>query len=121
MCEKNATRKRKVFDSLKQRVEGTDLAQFHQKTYLKKPEAPPVAPIIPDIKITRSKWKEKHLELVNAIRAAKGEKKPKLVSSLTPLTVRGVFYQIELLLDILKTSIHFVILNGISYTGWSKS
>lgn len=30
ICEKNATRKRKVFNSLKQRVQGTDLAQFHR-------------------------------------------------------------------------------------------
>ncbi|XP_017783429.1 PREDICTED: uncharacterized protein LOC108567453 [Nicrophorus vespilloides] len=63
VCEKNATKKRKIFNSLKQRVEGTDLAHFHQRTYLKKPE------IVEEI--PKSAWKEKHQQLVNAIRAAK--------------------------------------------------
>ncbi|KRT81805.1 hypothetical protein AMK59_5554 [Oryctes borbonicus] len=68
VCERNATRKRKIFDSLKQRVEGTDLAPFHQKSYLKKSDASP----LPKSEARQSKWKEKHIELVNAIRAAKG-------------------------------------------------
>lgn len=85
VCEKNATKRRKPFDSLKQRVSkaikqftllltdenyqvaGTDLADFHQATYLKKREEPVV-----EKKPKPSKWKEKHLELVTAIRAAKG-------------------------------------------------
>lgn len=46
---------------------GTDLADFHQTTYLKKKEEP-----IIEKKPRQSKWKEKHLELVTAIRAAKG-------------------------------------------------
>ncbi|XP_060521229.1 uncharacterized protein LOC132698919 isoform X4 [Cylas formicarius] len=67
VCEKNALKKRKPFDSLKQRVEGTELAAFHQKSYLKKTVEPQ------EQKRSRSsKWKEKHLELVTAIRAAKG-------------------------------------------------
>ncbi|XP_044253322.1 uncharacterized protein LOC123004230 [Tribolium madens] len=66
ICEKNATKKRKVFDSLKQRVEGTDLAQFHQKTYLKKPpESIPKPP-------KKKQWEENHQKLVDAIRSAKG-------------------------------------------------
>lgn len=69
VCEKNAIKKRKPFDSLKQRVEGTDIAQFHQKTYLKKPE--PVQEAVKKPK--KSCWKEKHLELLNSIRAAKGK------------------------------------------------
>ncbi|XP_015837997.1 uncharacterized protein LOC657204 [Tribolium castaneum] len=65
ICEKNATKKRKVFDSLKQRVEGTDLAQFHQKSYLKKPlESAP--------KPQKNQWEENHQKLVDAIRSAKG-------------------------------------------------
>ncbi|XP_018578090.1 uncharacterized protein LOC108916347 [Anoplophora glabripennis] len=69
ICEKTSTKKRKPFDSLKQRVEGTDLADFHQKTYLKRPEPSPS----PDLKKkSQSTWKEKHLALVSAIRAAKG-------------------------------------------------
>ncbi|XP_066246201.1 uncharacterized protein DDB_G0284459-like isoform X1 [Euwallacea similis] len=67
VCEKNATKKRKPFDSLKQRVTGTDLADFHQKSYLKKREDS-----IAERNPRQSKWKEKHLELVTAIRAAKG-------------------------------------------------
>lgn len=69
VCERSATRKRKIFDSLKQRVEGTELAQFHQKSYAKKPEtcATPT-----DVKVKKNKWKEKHLELMDTIRAAKG-------------------------------------------------
>lgn len=80
VCERNATRKRKIFDSLKQRVEGTDLAPFHQPTFLKKnnenqPQItqPVSAPVNGNnAQRTQSKWKEKHEELVQAIRAAKG-------------------------------------------------
>ncbi|XP_030751986.1 uncharacterized protein LOC115879351 isoform X2 [Sitophilus oryzae] len=67
ICEKNAIKRRKPFDSLKQRVSGTDLADFHQTIYLKKREEPVI-----EKKPRQSKWKEKHLELVTAIRAAKG-------------------------------------------------
>lgn len=76
VCEKSIVKKRKVFDSLKQRVEGTDLAPFHQKSYLKKhTQDPPnlvVAQAEAATKVKKSRWKEKHLELVKAIRAAKG-------------------------------------------------
>lgn len=80
VCERNATRKRKIFDSLKQRVEGTDLAPFHQPTFLKKnnenqPQItqPVSAPVNGNnTQRSQSKWKEKHEELVQAIRAAKG-------------------------------------------------
>lgn len=69
VCEKQTVKKRKPFDSLKQRVEGTDIAPFHQKSYLKKPE-----PTIQEIKKPkRNTWKEKHIELLNSIRAAKGK------------------------------------------------
>lgn len=72
-----------MFDSLKQRIEGTELASFHQHSFLRKYENlphPPVPVIIapvapPDVKSNvsrnQSKWKEKHEELVQAIRAAK--------------------------------------------------
>ncbi|GJQ75805.1 hypothetical protein Trydic_g5296, partial [Trypoxylus dichotomus] len=78
VCERNATRKRKVFDSLKQRVEGTDLAPFHQKSYLKKNDAV----TLPTSETRQSKWKEKHIELVNAIRAAKGTSTSSMPSTL---------------------------------------
>jgi hypothetical protein len=70
ICEKNSVKKRKIFDSLKQRVEGTDLAQFHQKTYLKRQESIPKA-VEPKPK-KPSQWEENHKKLVDAIRSAKG-------------------------------------------------
>lgn len=73
VCEKNAIKRRKVFDSLKQRVEGTDLAPFHQKSYLKKHQ-PDTVNIPTETETKKNKWKEKHLELVQAIRAAKGKR-----------------------------------------------
>lgn len=38
VCERNATRKRRVFNSMKQRVQGTDLAEFHRQVLV--PGAP---------------------------------------------------------------------------------
>ncbi|XP_063917805.1 uncharacterized protein LOC135133350 isoform X2 [Zophobas morio] len=69
VCEKNASKKRKVFDSLKQRVEGTDLAQFHQKSYLKRQDSTPKTAEKPK---RASHWEENHRKLVDAIRCAKG-------------------------------------------------
>ncbi|RZF37101.1 hypothetical protein LSTR_LSTR013797 [Laodelphax striatellus] len=65
-CEKSLIKKRKVFDSAKQRLQG-DLAEFLPvlATQKKKIDKSP-------IRKTQSKWKEKHLEFVRAIRAAKG-------------------------------------------------
>lgn len=64
-CEKTLIKKRKVFDSAKQRIQGTDLAEFLPVlTHKKKVEKSP-------LRKTPSKWKEKHLELVRAIRAAR--------------------------------------------------
>ncbi|XP_075211041.1 uncharacterized protein LOC142318340 isoform X2 [Lycorma delicatula] len=64
-CEKTLIKKRKVFDSAKQRIQGTDLAEFLPVlTHKKKVEKSP-------IRKTQSKWKEKHMELVRAIRAAR--------------------------------------------------
>ncbi|KAK4874722.1 hypothetical protein RN001_014082 [Aquatica leii] len=66
VCQSNATKKRKVFDSQKQRVDGTELASFQLPTYHKKQSAPTSESLNKP-----SKWKEKHIELVNAIRAAR--------------------------------------------------
>lgn len=64
-CEKTLIKKRKVFDSAKQRIQGTDLAEFLPVITLKKKiEKSPVRKI-------QSKWKEKHVELVRTIRAAR--------------------------------------------------
>ncbi|KAJ9594619.1 hypothetical protein L9F63_027399, partial [Diploptera punctata] len=66
ICEKNATKKRKTFDSSKQRIQGTELAEF--------------LPVIPKkekiVKKPQSLWKQKHLEFVRAIRQARGVEVP---------------------------------------------
>ncbi|XP_064487509.1 zinc finger C2HC domain-containing protein 1A-like isoform X2 [Ornithodoros turicata] len=64
ICEKSKNKKRKVFDSSKQRIEGTEITQVNKHQP-------------PDSKHTRPKpkadWKAKHEELVRTIRAARGE------------------------------------------------
>lgn len=64
ICEKNANKKRKTFDSSKQRIQGTELEEF-PPVVLKKVEKSPV-------RKSQSSWKEKHLEFVRAIRQARG-------------------------------------------------
>lgn len=77
ICEQTARRKRKPFDSLKQRVEGTDMAPFYQKSYLKRsnPEMSSQA-MAGDVygNNKQSKWREKHFELQKTIKHAKGTK-----------------------------------------------
>uniref|UniRef100_A0A147BC18 C2HC/C3H-type domain-containing protein n=1 Tax=Ixodes ricinus TaxID=34613 RepID=A0A147BC18_IXORI len=64
VCEKTKAKQRKVFDSSKQRVEGTEM-----KNALKQvPSSPKVQKAKP-----RTNWKEKHEELIRTIRAARGE------------------------------------------------
>uniref|UniRef100_A0A8C0H982 Zinc finger C2HC domain-containing protein 1A n=1 Tax=Chelonoidis abingdonii TaxID=106734 RepID=A0A8C0H982_CHEAB len=53
ICQKTATKKRKTFDSSRQRAEGTDIST--------------VKPLKP-----RSNWRRKHEEFIATIRAAKG-------------------------------------------------
>ncbi|XP_062986941.1 zinc finger C2HC domain-containing protein 1A [Elgaria multicarinata webbii] len=60
ICQKSAIRKRKTFDSSRQRAEGTDISTV--KPLKPRPE-PPKKP---------SNWRRKHEELLAAIRAAKG-------------------------------------------------
>jgi hypothetical protein len=64
ICEKNASKKRKTFDSSKQRIQGTDLAEFPPVIPKKAEKSPVRNPL--------STWKEKHLEFVRAIRCARG-------------------------------------------------
>ncbi|PSN31843.1 hypothetical protein C0J52_13063, partial [Blattella germanica] len=68
VCEKNAAKKRKTFDSSKQRIQGTELAEY-LPVVPKKVEKSPV-------KKPQSQWKEKHLEFVRAIRQARGVQSP---------------------------------------------
>ncbi|XP_008106676.1 zinc finger C2HC domain-containing protein 1A [Anolis carolinensis] len=60
ICQKTATRKRKAFDSSRQRAEGTDISVVKP---LKPRPDPPKKP---------SNWRRKHEELIAAIRSAKG-------------------------------------------------
>lgn len=62
ICEKNAAKKRKTFDSSKQRIQG--LAEFL-------PVIPKKAEMSP-VRKSQSAWKEKHLEFVRAVRQARG-------------------------------------------------
>nr|KAF6326833.1 zinc finger C2HC-type containing 1A [Pipistrellus kuhlii] len=60
ICQKTATKKRKTFDSSRQRAEGTDIPTV--KPLKPRPE-PPKKP---------SNWRRKHEEFIATIRAAKG-------------------------------------------------
>ncbi|KAK7091529.1 hypothetical protein V1264_009195 [Littorina saxatilis] len=63
ICKKaaNSSKKRKVFDSTKQRVEGTDLTLRQVKAAQKKEVPPP-----------RSNWRAKHEDFVRTVKAARG-------------------------------------------------
>ncbi|XP_063156041.1 zinc finger C2HC domain-containing protein 1A [Candoia aspera] len=60
ICQKTATKRRKTFDSSRQRAEGTDISIV--KPLKPRPEPPKKL----------SNWRRKHEELIAAIRAAKG-------------------------------------------------
>lgn len=76
VCEKNANKKRKVFNSLKQRILGTDLVEFHRHV-LDQRQFIPNDCIQPTSQPQQSEqqqppaWKEKHEELVRTIKAAR--------------------------------------------------
>ncbi|XP_068438329.1 zinc finger C2HC domain-containing protein 1A isoform X2 [Clinocottus analis] len=59
ICQKSATKKRKVFDSSRQRAEGTDIPTLKP---IKPKAEPPKKP---------SNWRKKHEDFIAAIRAAK--------------------------------------------------
>lgn len=67
ICEKSSIKKRKPFDSAKQRIQGTELEEFLPKQENKRSYQ--------DERIARSKssWKQTHDEFLRAIRAARGE------------------------------------------------
>ncbi|XP_067118829.1 zinc finger C2HC domain-containing protein 1A-like isoform X2 [Centruroides vittatus] len=62
ICKKTSLKKRKIFDSSKQRAEGTEIKSVPTTTNVKK-----------DIKPKKSNWRDKHEEFVKNIRMAKGE------------------------------------------------
>ncbi|CAM9629443.1 unnamed protein product [Lampetra fluviatilis] len=61
VCRKQATKKRKVFDSQRQRFDGTEISTLKPKLASAKP--------LPQKK---SNWRQEHEEFVKTIRAAKG-------------------------------------------------
>ncbi|GAB1610632.1 zinc finger C2HC domain-containing protein 1A-like [Argonauta hians] len=61
ICAKVSTRKRKVFDSTKQRAEALNLSVQQVKQNLKK-----------EIPVPKSNWRTKHQDFINSIRNAKG-------------------------------------------------
>uniref|UniRef100_A0A3B3RT55 Zinc finger C2HC domain-containing protein 1A n=1 Tax=Paramormyrops kingsleyae TaxID=1676925 RepID=A0A3B3RT55_9TELE len=58
ICQKSSIKKRKVFDSSRQRAEGTDIST--------------VKPLKPKPPKKQSNWRRKHEEFISTIRAAKG-------------------------------------------------
>ncbi|XP_066577690.1 zinc finger C2HC domain-containing protein 1A isoform X2 [Amia ocellicauda] len=60
ICQKAATKKRRIFDSSRQRAEGTDISTV--KPLKPKPEPPK----------KQSNWRRKHEDFIATIRAAKG-------------------------------------------------
>lgn len=65
ICERTAARKRRVFDSAKQRIQGTELQGFRSRQEKKRQNE----------KASRSSasWKQNHDEFLRAIRAARCE------------------------------------------------
>ncbi|XP_065574296.1 uncharacterized protein LOC136036160 isoform X6 [Artemia franciscana] len=76
VCEKNAQKKRPVFDSSKQRLQGTEL-QFSSPTSPSAPTKRSYSSLTP-AKKRQSKWKEQHNDLIQSVRAAKGSAVPGL-------------------------------------------
>lgn len=69
ICERSTTKKRKPFDSAKQRIQGTELAEFLPR-HEKKRRSPEVSR---SSSKPRSSWKETHDDFLRAIRAARNE------------------------------------------------
>ncbi|KAL0109665.1 hypothetical protein PUN28_014595 [Cardiocondyla obscurior] len=63
ICERAAAKKRKPFDSAKQRIQGTELAEFLPKQEVRRHQ---------DVRI-RSSWKKIHDDFLRTIREARGE------------------------------------------------
>ncbi|XP_020294186.1 uncharacterized protein LOC109859896 [Pseudomyrmex gracilis] len=65
ICERAAAKKRKPFDSAKQRIQGTELAEFLPKQETRRHQDERIA--------SRSSWKKNHDEFLRTIREARGE------------------------------------------------
>ncbi|XP_044596463.1 histone-lysine N-methyltransferase, H3 lysine-79 specific-like isoform X1 [Cotesia glomerata] len=67
ICERAAIKKRKPFDSFKQRLQGTELEEYLPKVITKKDVRPE------DKFRNRNTWKQTHDEFLKTIRAARGD------------------------------------------------
>ncbi|XP_050448822.1 uncharacterized protein LOC126849950 [Cataglyphis hispanica] len=65
ICERSTVKKRKPFDSAKQRIQGTELAEFLPKQEPRRHHQ--------DEKTTKSSWKKTHDDFLKTIREARGE------------------------------------------------
>lgn len=65
ICERAAAKKRKPFDSAKQRIQGTELAEFLPKQDIRRHRQ--------DERSTRPSWKKTHDDFLRTIRQARGE------------------------------------------------
>ncbi|XP_036142850.1 uncharacterized protein LOC105833680 [Monomorium pharaonis] len=65
ICERAAAKKRKPFDSAKQRIQGTELAEFLPKQEVRRHHQ--------DERTIRSSWKKTHDDFLRTIREARGD------------------------------------------------
>ncbi|XP_015108671.1 uncharacterized protein LOC107035656 isoform X2 [Diachasma alloeum] len=66
ICERSATKKRKPFDSSKQRMQGTELEEFLPKQIKKRNYSE-------ERSLNNTSWKQTHDDFIKTIRAARGE------------------------------------------------
>lgn len=65
ICEQSTSKKRKPFDSAKQRIQGTELAEFRPRQEKRRHGQ--------DDRASASTWKQTHDDFLRAIRAARNE------------------------------------------------
>ncbi|XP_011314119.1 uncharacterized protein [Fopius arisanus] len=82
ICERSAIKKRKPFDSSKQRIQGTELEEFLPKEIKKRNYE--------ERSFGKTSWKQSHDEFIKTIRAARGESvEPTPSRQLAPIIAPG--------------------------------
>ncbi|KAL0269492.1 UNVERIFIED_CONTAM: hypothetical protein PYX00_007201 [Menopon gallinae] len=74
ICKKSSKTKRKPFDSVKQRVKGTEAEQFLKGGKLRgqpQPPSDPGRPLQKQVKAPQKDWRKTHEDFINSIRAAR--------------------------------------------------